>query len=496
MSFIGGNYHAQGIKDLATAIDHVKRAQPNWIVVLDGVETAKQFKAASPKTNVIVRLYMPDGFHYGREPLAYLIEMRKQVGESDLWCYVENEAGIRPEWNTSLLAMNAMSKNPLKLVILNLSVGTPQPEDWNAPQVIELLKLASEYREWCAIGLHEYFDIVPTSGLIGGFPDNAGAQPNVNNKPGETGKDYIQPINWPLKNEVARLSKFHAGRAMFLVAACKAHNIPMPRMVLTEIGQDDLGDMEAWVVRRFGEKIRGYKSALRVWHDLFPQWKEDEAYFNCLKYLVENVWSTIPEIEGGCIYCYGHKDEQWGQFDIEGRSDLMHMIEQYATAPVIVAPPVPIPPEPSPIPKPSTAGEGKRVITLDYFHLRQGYGFDWQMVSKTKGATGESGDLLRIYPATMHKTGDDNWIYADVLSGDNGGLSGWILWDGFEYENEAPPPVVLPPKNDPTLGGLIVPPAEDLVNLVITLKNIPRELASKIQLAITFEIQELVKETA
>lgn len=490
MSFIGHNFSAQGIQDLPAALAHVRKTKPNWLVVLDGVEVAKQFKDASPSTNVIVRLYMPDGFHYTRMPMLYLTEMYKQVGDADLWCYVENEAGINPQWNVDLIAMNAMRSKPLKLVILNLSVGTPQPEDWNTPAVLALLKLASEYRQWCAVGLHEYCDVAPTSGLIGGYPDNAGAQPNISSKPGSTGKDLTRVANWPPKDEVASMSKFHAGRAMWLVAACAAAKIPPPRIVLTEIGQDDLGDMEAWVMHRWGEKIRGFRTAFKAWGDLYGQWKEDEAYFNILKYLVENVWSTVPAIEGGCIFCYGHKDSQWAQFDVEGRSDFLRLLEQYANAPAAIPdkPNAVIPaPKPVPVPKPTTAGAGKRVETMHDVSVYTGYNSPLVEVAGVLfGNTCEAGDILRIYlDAKRQNDKGETWVYADIITGRHAGVSGWLHLTPLEYL-----------ERDGTAEVPVVKPEDDLVNLVITLRSIPRELADRIKASVSFEIQELVKEIA
>lgn len=495
MSFIGHNFHAQGIKDLPRALDHVRKTKPNWLVVMDGVETAKQFKDASPTTNVIVRLYMPDGFHYGRAPMAYLIEMRKQVGSADLWCYVENEAGIEAEWNTSLIAMNAMSANPLKLVILNLSVGTPKPEEWTSLPVLTLLKLASEYRQWCAIGLHEYMDITPLSGVIGGYPDNAGAQPNLNSKPGETGRDLVKPENWLSRDEIGNASKFHAGRAMWLVKACEDAKIPPPRIVLTEIGQDDLGDIEAWVMHRFGEKVRGFKSALEVWHKVYPDWSEDETYFNILKYLVEKTWASLPAIEGGCIFCYGHVDNRWEQFDVEGRKDFLRFIESFATQPPATIPELPA--KPVPVPKPTIAGAGKDIRIIKEADVRTGYNSGYPSVDATPAAALQPDNTATLYTQTGRTDSNKGmtWAWIEIKSGLNAGKAGWVCTDWLEYE-KITPAIQLPPKDDPTLGGLVKPIEEDLVDLRIVFKSIPRALAQRIQMSLEFSIVELVKETA
>lgn len=325
-SFWAFNTQAARLQDRAALIEYYRINKPTWGLVMGDVQLARDIKAASPITHVIVRIYKPDGFWYdNKSPEDYLKFMDEEHVDDNLWCYVENEAGINPAWNKRLVEANLKRSVPRKLVICNLSVGTPaRPnsyiEDlWKEAE--PLLKLLNVYREWLVLGLHEYFNCVPTSGFIGGWPDHAGVAPG---QPG--GRDLVTYSKWPLRAEAQTLSKFHCGRFEFLNNACKQLGIPPPRIVLTEHGQDDVSDIKAWVEKTVGQNIRGFRTLRDWWFQHFG-WTLDRAYYEMLVYLRNSVYAGT-NVEGALIYCYGNNgDPVWLPFNVEG-SGLVEWLQE------------------------------------------------------------------------------------------------------------------------------------------------------------------------
>lgn len=342
-SFYGLNCLGQ-VKSEREYLDYHAKAEPPFTLLLEAVGLARQVKTASPSTNVILRAGFPDGAWVRQSPSKLLNYWRSQIGIEDFWCYCDNEVGLALDWHIELIKTNASSAHPLKLVILNTSVGTPQPDEWKQPKALELLRLCDQYRAWCIVGIHEYWNITPTSGMIGGYPDRAGAQPDMTKQAGDGGRNLVPVTNWPGKPEVDTLTKFHVGRFNFMVEVCKANGIKPPRVLITECGQDDVSDIKQWVLRQFGEGIRGFKTALQAWRRIYPQWTEDEAYANMFGYVANNIYAGTC-VEGALPYCYGSNgDPLWDQFDIQGRSGLLSLLANIDVSKKVVDKPVEVPP--------------------------------------------------------------------------------------------------------------------------------------------------------
>lgn len=367
MKFHGVNAHGQGVKDKPALVNWHKVNMPSWALVMDELPLARDIKTASPNTQVIVRVYRPDGFWYTQTPEAYLSFMDSQSIDNNLWLYVENEAGLNVDWNVRLLEANAKRPTPRKLVILNLSVGTPADQQIAIPalwlEAGRLLRLVDQYRDFVVLGLHEYQDVVPVSGFKGGYPDNAGAQPNLTSSPGSTGNNYIPSANWPQLLEAQGMSKFHCGRFMFLNQACAQMGIKIPRIVLTEHGQDDVSDIKAWVEHSVGAGIRGFKTLQDYWKKTYPDWSLGQTYYQMLKYLRNNVYFQ-SNVEGALLYCYGHVDSQWEKFDVEG-NEVVDLITNDPASPIKAPVEAPMPVEIKPVtppPLPPVLPEVKPIV--------------------------------------------------------------------------------------------------------------------------------------
>lgn len=409
MKFSGVNIHGQGVKNRPSLIEWHRVNQPSWALVMDDLSLAREIKAVTPNTQVIVRQYMPDGFWYAQSPEEFLAFTDREGVDSNLWVYVENEAGLNVDWNVRLIQLNAKREHPRKLVILNLSVGSWSVQQWIS--AAQLLQLCDQYRDMVVIGLHEYWNVVPTSGLIGGYPDNAGAQPNLMAQPGTSGRNLIPAANWPVRPEVLSMTKFHCGRFEFINQACQQVGLKPPRLVLTEHGQDDVRDIEQWVGHSVGIGIRGYKTLQDYWHKTYPEWTLGKTYYEMHKYLRNQMYAG-SNVEGALFYCCGHIDPKWEGFDIEG-SELMSLLTADTFSPirptqeVAIVPnttPTPLPaPQPAPIIEPPKPIEIKPIVTVTpggNYIVEPIEDRNWKFVFEVSNISkSEAETLMKLFPS-------------------------------------------------------------------------------------------------
>jgi len=207
MSRIGFNIHAQRVPDQAYLLQTVRTLQPKWLLVMDGIGLCQQIKAQVPACNVISRIY-PDENWSAVNAKDWVAHKKNEIGGADVWCYTFNEVGSSPEY----LQLNAdiiteAAKVGLKVVVGNMSVGTPaNPADWETTAGRNLMIALHTHRSIAVMGLHEYACAVVTSGFVGGYPDNAGVQPE---QPG--GQNLIPQANWPADPEPC----YHLGGSSF-----------------------------------------------------------------------------------------------------------------------------------------------------------------------------------------------------------------------------------------------------------------------------------------
>lgn len=425
-------------------IEYHRVTQPVWTLVMGDVQLARDTKAASLATNVIVRLYMPDGFWYSQKAEDYLKFMDDNHVDDNLWCFVENEAGINPGWHLKLVTANLKRATPRKLVIGNLSVGTPSRKGWRIEDLWHeadpLLRALDNYRDWLVLGLHEYFNCVPTSGFIGGWPDNAGVDPG---KPG--GRDLVTFANWPGRAEAQTLTKFHCGRFEFLNRACQELGIKPPRIVLTEHGQDDVSDIKQWVERTVGQGIRGFRT-LEAWMQKRFGWTLERGYYEMLAYLRQNVYLGT-NVEGAILYTYGNnEDPLWLPFNTNGSGLIERIVTNNTPLPV------------DPVYPPFPADFDRRAV---FVHL-SAVSVRTYFRKNPSAKSGQVGDI--------NVTGSDGWyisgsglredeLVQETINGVEGtwlpvrikGIIGWIF-SGFVVVTNAEAatdPVTRPPMPDP-----------------------------------------------
>lgn len=330
-SFYGYNVHSQGVKNPTVLIEHIIKLKPAWLVVMDGLTLAQQLKAASQDTNVVHRNYAAtngdDDVFKRLTPQQWLDAHKDDIG-AGVWLMTTCEPGWGQDvinWHIALMKLCIPLK--VKLVVGNFSVGTPDP---NAIALAKpLFQLLADNSDLFVLGLHEYANAVITSGFIGGAPNGkmqSGMQVHV---------DYTLPGSWPLNGEARILTKWHCGRFQFIVDYCKSVGIKPPRIMLSEVGFDDVSDIDWWTASLPHtdpyKNIGGYKTLQVYWKKIFPQWSQDQAYFKQLEYAANNIYENTV-VEGGCTFCYGHKDAKWDVDDLEGHTEFLGYMEASAVA--------------------------------------------------------------------------------------------------------------------------------------------------------------------
>ena len=358
-SRIGFNVHATSQNfDKNKLYAHIQKTHPAWMLVMDGLQVARDIKALIPECNVIHRAWPDEEIWKQQSPAEWVANKKREIGDADVWCYTVNEMGLSDNlanWFTGVI--EAAAAVHLKVVIGNCSVGTPAPEQWRSPAVIKMLQALDKHRDIAVLALHEYFILVPASGVLGGYPDNAGV------KPGEHGGINLVPAaNWPSADHMKTFTCFHCGRFKFMIESCVANGIKPPRLVLTEHGPDDVSDLKAWAEQQPKTPpytgIRGWKSCVEAWKKFYPQWTAEQTLFETIKWLDTALYQGTC-VEGQLIFSWGYSSDMWQQFDTSQALEFQHLLETYATAalpPVTQPPPVPFPPKPPapPTPPPET----------------------------------------------------------------------------------------------------------------------------------------------
>jgi hypothetical protein len=332
-SRISYNIHAQQVTNHDRLIAHLQIIQPTAVLVMDGLGLAREIKGLLPDTLVINRIYPDDDIHHRVSPEDWL-NKRASEAEGGIFQYTTNEAGFGQElidWHVRLMELAAPRGIPL--VIGNMSVGTPQPEEW--PNARRMLELLDQHRDLFILGLHEYACAVVTSGFLGGYPDNAGVPPNS----GQAGRNLIARHTWPGREEAHSMTMFHCGRFKFLLQHCQSAGIRPPRIILTEHGFDDVSDIKPWTetLARTGSyhNIRGWKSAHNQWRAWYEAegWSPERAMFEQLAYADRTIYQGTP-VESQLIFCWGHSSDMWDQFDVAEASEFQALLEDYAQQPI------------------------------------------------------------------------------------------------------------------------------------------------------------------
>lgn len=339
------SYNVVGIRDVGKLMAHLLKIRPKAALFYgQDIEFAHAVKSALPDTTVLIR-HWPDEKAWLTPPLDYINRYAPTVG-SDLYLVLNNESGFSQEFlDWTLAVMKLCVDRKIHAAVLNLNTGTPKPEEW--PKARAILELASQHPELFVVSLHEYAGAVVTSGLYGGWPDNAGVTPG---QPG--GKNLIPPENWP--KSIDGVTMFHLGRYHFLLAYCKSIGLKPPRIIITEAGFDTTGDIQGFLDKQPRTpphtSLSGWKTLVNAWHAWWKQWTPMQAYWNQWKWAIETVY---PDVEAVLLFGWVNGGE-WDFDDLSLEQEWQDALEAYVSAPAPQPTPPPTPP-PAPVPVPPPA---------------------------------------------------------------------------------------------------------------------------------------------
>jgi len=306
---IGVNILLSHVKDYNRLLSRLRTLKPSAVVAtVDGkndIPRVTALRAARPDTLVIGRVYYEQDGAMHTKPQAtgdnnyWVVSPENalnewgELGRNGGVLYLANEPGTNPEnilrlmdWTCQVIEL--AHQRGIRLCVMNLSVGTPRIEDgWGVYKrdtgevtLDPVLRLLAQYREMM-LGLHEYL-------------------------PGDK----------------------RVGRLDYLYSRCRALNIQVPNICITEFGYDALDG---------ADPKNGYKS-----RDISGQ-----EYAKTLLGVYQAVYAPHPEIIGATVFCAGDNGS-WRAFDTEQDSGFWD--ELIRDSQLLEPPKTPTPTKPLPIP--------------------------------------------------------------------------------------------------------------------------------------------------
>lgn len=255
-------------------------------------------------------------------------------------------------------------------VIGCFSVGMPSLDDW--PLYRPALEYAAEYGHLLA--LHEY-----GGGMLG---MDAGVTGNGQEARGWYCLRYRRVLDW-------------AHRAM----------VPMPKIVITEAGIDDLSP-------GIPEKTRGYKTATHLHPPSVGDYATQAARY--ARHLAEDAGRVVGWVDFG----FGAADPQWAGFDLSTDDRMLaRMVEEMRKLPDGAAPPKP--------PKEAPVADLNKLLAAEfgerYADLRS---------ALPRNPHGPAGDfsarpLAGIDTVAIHHTAGPKWAGWDVVAAAHVNQRGW-----------------------------------------------------------------------
>jgi len=332
------NVNGMGMDNRGAFLTHFPKLNASTILIMDDSELAKSLALGDPGLIVILRNYgtfQGDGDLVDRiDPLQWLsaqqgFAMNNGQPIPNLYLYTTNEPisatrkggggdGTITEivkWHGTL--MREAANRGIHLCVINDGVGSPNPEQWHLYD--EVLDLCANNPGLFILGLHEYAGGIITSGFVGGTPEQNG---------------LLKPNNWPLGAKATAMTMWHCGRYKFLINYCKANNKPIPRIVITEAGFDETRDIIGWLntLKRTPPhtSIRGWRTLAVQWKEWFPQWDAQEAYYQQMRYAVDNIYNH-PNVLGLNVFAWNN-NFNWAQFDIQQAYEFQQLNAAYSTS--------------------------------------------------------------------------------------------------------------------------------------------------------------------
>jgi hypothetical protein len=347
-------YNHLKVTDKATDLTHLKRINAGGALFFQTEQDfARQVKSELPDCAVIVRNW-DDRQNTTRLTPKQWIKDNQPLGEGGLIVQTVNEPGWGKDtiaWHIQLLKDKKAAKDHTKIGLFALPTGTPGLDDWGQGET--LFKMIADMRDEVSFLFHSYFAIVPTSGFIGGAPNQAGVPV------GQVGGLNLVPMsNWPI--DTSKITTFHVGRDRYLFKYMDSIGVDFD-VHITEYGCDFLSDIGDWIKTLHSDSgpndtIDGWREAWTLWKSFFGNLTPADVYMTMIAYHDRHVIS--PRIKSIHLYQRGSAPaDQWGKYRTDPELD--GPMEMYATNPNAyrlpheTVPPVGTPPTlPTPVPEP------------------------------------------------------------------------------------------------------------------------------------------------
>ncbi len=348
---IGENVLKTG--DQAAFIDHAKAVNlPSAIFYVGDVNPSfmAQVKEAVPNCIVAAREWPDAGVHLTEPAKTYFNRRLPQGMKGKVALYLTNEPGWSKallDWTYDVCVLAVAAKQPV--IALNMSIGTPQPNQW--PDADKIIQLSIDNPTLVYIGLHEYAGGIVTSGFIGGNPDGTVGD----TKTVAVHLDFTLQSMWPNADQAATMTMWHMGRYKFLTQYAKSRFGGYPSIIITESGFDFLGDIGSWLrALPNGSKISGWRTLAAYWKKLWPLKSTAQAYMDQLIWAETHIYNH-PAVKATCLFARGESSD-WNDWRTDPELDPMLVAYQAEiNLPSVAVPPVEPPPPPPPpvvVPKP------------------------------------------------------------------------------------------------------------------------------------------------
>ncbi len=291
-SRISYNINTIFVPDRATLTNHLLKIQPHWLMLSGTDNWNTRIRIKLPRTNVIFRESDNADMHKRMLPQQFLDDRRAKA-PYDSHLYLTDRPNISDAefimWTERVMDL-AVEQN-IKLCVGNFGAGQPQPSGWG--NIRGILDRLNQHRDLFVMGLQEYATGIITSGVGGGLPT------------------MIRPLSWP--TNVANVPLWHMGRYRNLMNYCQQEDIPVPRLVITHTGFDDMGDLSGWLNTLTRSEnapyIRGYRTLFRQWEksDWLGGYFDTlgEMYFEQLRWANDTLYKPFGAVEAQLIYCWG-----------------------------------------------------------------------------------------------------------------------------------------------------------------------------------------------
>lgn len=333
---------------------HLRVLKPEIVHVLNNPPYAGHLKRnVIPDSHIYMRHYDADGdgndwIQY--TPQAYFDKYAWETMHGAVGLQICNEPGFGRDVTQKLVGFMAEGvKRGIPVAPGGFSVGsTPGTVgEWAVHD--DFVKIICEHPDLLCYSTHEYWQVLPTSGMI-----------TAQTQPGEQlyFANHLREISdWP--SSIDQLTgMFHVGRCKAFIDYAQSKGYGKAIVDISEIGVDDVegGRLKEWRLSLLnGQHIRGYKPCDQQWLEWFGI-SRAITYTTMLAWIRNVIYKPLG-VRGAAIFTWGNSgragtSENWETFDcstdVDFQTALEKMVTLQAPPPVVIPTPPTAPTEPPP----------------------------------------------------------------------------------------------------------------------------------------------------